>query len=246
MVWSEPMDEGRYLQVAEALRREISELGPNSRLPTERELQQRFGVSRATVRRALGMLERSGLVSRERRRGTSVSPPKIVRSLSPLYSIEEDLKRQGAKWETKLLGFHRAVPAPEFVQRGLHLAPDVRPGLLAVLRLVENRTIAYDCRYFPPVIAGRFDPMLLGDRPITEVVGEIAGAPVTGSDTDTEIIAAAPDVAAALGITPGMLILNNTGVHYLDDGTPVQLASVSYRVDRVRFRSSMRYRRPQA
>jgi GntR family transcriptional regulator len=231
----------RYLALADALRRRISGLEPNSRLPSERELQAEFGVSRATVRLALAMLERSGLVTRQRRHGTSVSPPKVVRSLSPLYSIEEDLKRQGAKFESRLLGYTPTATPPDFVQRGLALAPGAPAGLLTLLRLVDDRVIACDCRYFPPAIATSFDPILLSDRPITEVVGDIAGSPVTGSDSEIEIHASTPEVAETLGITPGMLVVTVTGTLYLNDGSPVQMVVVSYRVDRVRFRSAMRY-----
>ena len=101
------MSDRRYLTVAEALRRKVARLEPGSRLPSERDLQRQFRVSRATVRRALAMLERSGLVNRQRRPGTTVSPPKIVRALSPLYPFEEDLKRQGLKLQTRLLRYQR-------------------------------------------------------------------------------------------------------------------------------------------
>jgi GntR family transcriptional regulator len=236
----------RYLRVAERLRDEISRLEPSTRLPSERDLERRFRVSRATVRAALALLERSGLVSRQQGRGTTVSPPKVIRSLTPLYSIEEDLRRQGAKWETRVLRFDRGVAPSPSVRRSLRLSPDERVAALALLRLVEGRVIAYDQRCFPPAIAARFDPILLGDRAITEIVGQIAGAPITGSETDTEIVASTRDVAEALGITPGTLILTNTATHYLDDGVPAQHVVVSYRVDRVRFRSLARYARPQA
>jgi GntR family transcriptional regulator len=77
----------RYLAVMEALRAEIAAAAPNTILATEQQLARRFGVSRLTLRRALGVLERSGLVSRQRGRGTSVSPPKISRLLAPLYTL---------------------------------------------------------------------------------------------------------------------------------------------------------------
>ena len=63
----------RYVNVATVLEGEISRLAPNSLLPTEVQLARRFGVSRITVRGALDVLERSGLVSRLRGRGTIVS-----------------------------------------------------------------------------------------------------------------------------------------------------------------------------
>ena len=83
----------RYLAVTEALRAEITAAPPNTLLPTEQQLARRFGVSRLTLRRALGLLERSGLVSRQRGRGTIASLPKIGRLLAPLYTLEEDLRR---------------------------------------------------------------------------------------------------------------------------------------------------------
>jgi GntR family transcriptional regulator len=241
MVRTNLMGGKRYLDLADRLRQRIAALGPNSRLPSERELQGEFGVSRATVRLALAMLERSGLVTRRRRHGTSVSPAKVVRSLSPLYSIEEDFRRQGAKSEARLLGYERAVVPPAPVQSRLELAPGATAGRLAMLRLVDDRVIGYDRRYFPPAIAASFDPVLLSDRPITEVVGDIAGSPVTSSDSEIEIHAPTPEVAETLGITPGMLTVTVTGTLYLDDGSPVQVVVMSYRVDRVRFKSSMRY-----
>lgn len=231
------MNDKRYLAVAEALRKQVARLKPNSRLPSERDLQERFHVSRATVRRALAMLERGGLVTRERRPGTTVSPPKIVRALSPLYTFEEDLKRQGVKLQTRLLRYDRAVAPPEFVRRGLRLRAGSRVGLLRVLRLVEDRIIGYDRRYFPPSIARRFDPAILSDRPITELVNDIVGSPVTSSEVEIEIHTAMGDVAENLGITPGMLTVTVAATHYLDDGTPVQMVANSYRVDRVRFKS---------
>jgi GntR family transcriptional regulator len=186
------------------------------------------------------MLERSGLVSRQRRPGTTVSPPKIVRALAPLYPFEEDVKRQGLKLQTRLLCYQRAAVPPKFVQRSLRLPAGSKVGLLRLLRLVDDQVIGYDRRYFPPSIARRLDPAFVTDRPITELVGEIAGSSPTRSEVEVEIHTAMGEVAANLGITPGMLTVSVGATHYLADGTPVQTIVHSYRIDRVRFKSTAR------
>ena len=89
------------------------------------------------------------------------------------------MKRQGVKLQTRLLRYDRAVAPPKFVRRGLRLRAGSRVGLLRVLRLVDDRIIGYDRRYFPSSIARRFDPVILSDRPITELVNDIVGSPVT-------------------------------------------------------------------
>jgi DNA-binding GntR family transcriptional regulator len=160
--------------------------------------------------------------------------------LSPLYPFEEDLKRQGLKPQTQLLRYQRAVAPPKFVQRSLRLAAGAKIGVLKLLRLVDDQVIGYDRRYFPPAIARRFDPSFVTDRPITELVSEIAGSSPTHSEVEVEIHPAMGEVADRLGITPGMLTVSVGATHYLSDGTPVQTIVNSYRIDRVRFKSTAR------
>jgi GntR family transcriptional regulator len=120
------------LAVTEALSVELLRLVANTLLPTELQLSRRFGVSRVTARQALGVLERGGLVSRQRGRGTTVSRPKVVRSLTPVSNLEEDLARQGLHLDTELVRFeHRHSAPPEVLAL---LDPDARAdvGFLAL------------------------------------------------------------------------------------------------------------------
>lgn len=86
------MDEQRlYKQIYHALKADIlnGRSAPGSQLPTEAELMERFGVSRVTVRNALALLQREGLVVRIPAKGTFVrhsepasSPPKLIALLA--------------------------------------------------------------------------------------------------------------------------------------------------------------------
>jgi GntR family transcriptional repressor for pyruvate dehydrogenase complex len=64
-----------YVQVSEQIREAIlrGEFAPGSQLPTERELAERLGVGRASVREALRSLQAQGLVE-----GTGRSPARMI------------------------------------------------------------------------------------------------------------------------------------------------------------------------
>ncbi|MEO5882705.1 MAG: GntR family transcriptional regulator [Caldimonas sp.] len=64
-----------YIQVGAALRRriEIGDWQPREQIATLEELEEEFQVARVTVRQAVDLLEREGLVTRQQGRGTFVS-----------------------------------------------------------------------------------------------------------------------------------------------------------------------------
>src|SRR5262245_54984988 len=136
----------RYLEIAYALEAETAPLPFNAPLPTEQQLAKRFGVSRVTIRRALGLLERSGRITRRRGRGTAVSPRKITRQIVPVCTIEEDLRAQGLKLETKLLDYRLGVVPPDHVRAALRLPQGRRAGMLSLARIVNDQVIGHDER----------------------------------------------------------------------------------------------------
>jgi len=230
--------------LTEALNIEFLRLPPNTLLPTEFQLARRFGVSRVTVRQALGVLERGGFVSRQRGRGTIVSPPKVIRSLTPVSNLEEDLARQGLRLDTELLQFEPRHNAPPEIQA--LLAPDAAAhvGFLALLRRVNDRVIAYDRSYLPQAVAERLSPGDLLSRPTFDIARDLVGSPDTSVDWEIEIGPAPRDVREALRITPGLPVVIATSTLRRNDGTLVIRTERFYRIDRVKFRQSTRYPAP--
>ena len=229
-----PRSAPRYLAVTEALRAEITAASPNTLLPTEQQLARRFGVSRLTLRRALGLLERSGLVSRQRGRGTTVSPPKISRLLAPLYTLEEDLRRQGLKLETRVLRYEPNTEPPEPIRERLQLRRRSRVAVVELLRLVDGQVIAHDRAYVPTPLAARFQPEEVGD-PLLEVLRDRARVQLGRLEWEIEILPSGPEVARALGITSGVLVVASRATAYSRQGAPVSRSERCYRIDRVKF-----------
>lgn len=233
----------RYVDVASIIHDEIDSLSPNALLPTEAQFAERFGVSRVTVRAALDLLERSGRITRYRGRGTVVSPPKITRRFSPLYSFERDMAEQGIAFQTRVLGFEPEIAPPEDIRENLNLDPDVLTGALSLLRVVDYHIISHERRYYPPQIAARLDPELFGHQDASTVVSEIGG-PIDEVDWLSEIITPSEDVADALEVMPRTLVFANTYTWRLKGGHPIESGIISYRIDRCRFKHEARFNQP--
>ncbi len=219
-------------------------LAPNSLLPTEQQLAKRFGVSRVTVRVALDLLERNGLVSRLRGRGTIVSPPKITRRFFPWYSFEQDLSEQGIEFETRILSYEPQSSPPEFIRQRLELAPDSTAGFLSLVRLVDDRIVCHERRHYPPEFAARFKPNLVEDHDASKVIEDLVGSRIAEIDWESEIISAAGEVAAALNIAPRSLVVANTYTWHREGGGAIEAGVISYRIDRCKFKYEVSFSRP--
>lgn len=231
----------RYLEVASALEAEISNLSPNGLLLTEKQLAERYDVSRVTIRGALDLLEKSGLISRMRGRGTIVSPPKVTRRFAPLFSFEQDLESQGIEFTTRILSYERkSAPTPSVRQR-LELPSRSSVGCLALVRIVFDRVVCHERRHYPPQIAARINANTVADQGASKVLEQLAQAQIAEVDWESEIKSPDGDVASALDVAPRTLVLENNYTWRLANGTPVEAGTVSYRVDRCKFRYELSF-----
>ncbi|HEX9464517.1 MAG TPA: GntR family transcriptional regulator [Alphaproteobacteria bacterium] len=90
---------------------DAGEFASGERLPTELDLSRDYSISRDTVRKAIAILERRGLVVRRRAKGTFVATPRVSQDLAALRSFRGGLVGRGVEPEMELLEF-RLVNAP--------------------------------------------------------------------------------------------------------------------------------------
>ena len=117
-----------------------TELSPGDMLPGERVLEETYGVSRITVRRAIGDLVASGKLKRARGKGTFVAPNPLVSRLH-LASFSSEMSAQHLQASSKILQAARAM-APEEISAFFNAEPGVMHTHLRRLRLGDNRPYA--------------------------------------------------------------------------------------------------------
>ncbi len=86
-----------YFQISEAMSDGIKKkhLPANTRIPPEDQLAQVFGVSKMTMRQALGKLVEDGILIRKKGSGTFISEKKIEREATQLVGFYEDITKKG-------------------------------------------------------------------------------------------------------------------------------------------------------
>jgi len=139
-----------YYQLMQQLAQEIERGGwqPGDFFTTEEQLQERLGISRATVRKALEELMDRGLLERITGKGTFIARPPLKITLPHLISFSEEILAQGMRPGTRVLRVQR-VPAPKVVLEALQLADG--PVLCVTrLRKADGQPLVYMQDYLHP------------------------------------------------------------------------------------------------
>jgi GntR family transcriptional regulator len=100
----------KHVQVREYVRALVTGSAPGSPAPSERELVQKFGVARMTVRQAMDALVVEGLLERIPGRGTFVARPR--RAGTTVCSFTEEMSRRGLAPESSTLVARREQAGP--------------------------------------------------------------------------------------------------------------------------------------
>ncbi|HEY1330824.1 MAG TPA: GntR family transcriptional regulator [Actinomycetota bacterium] len=220
-------------RVAEAVAR--GDLTPGERLPPERELAERLGVSRMTLRQALDSLERRGVVERTvgRHGGTFVAEPKIERDLTSFSGLTHQLRRQGRHAGARVLSAAEVLATPPAAE-ALGVGPDETVFEIVRVRLSDDLPLALERSVFPTArFPGLLDHALEGS--LYELIESRYGAHPQRAVERLEPVLAERGVAEALGVKPGSPLILVERTAYEADDTPLEWARDLFRGDRTRL-----------
>lgn len=230
-----------YTQISRLIADEVSggALQRGARLPSERELCQRFGVSRVTLRRALGDLVRQGVLESSRGRGWFVTTGVLGEAPNALQSFTETAAARGLTSTARVLEA-ASRPATLAEAEGLAIAPGAPLFHLRRVRLLGGLPIAFDHSRVPLELAPALANADFAVDSLYRVLEEDAGLTPARADYQVEAAVADAEAARLLDTRPGDPVLVTEQVTHDRDGRPIELATMTYRGDRYRFRATLR------
>lgn len=233
-----------YRQLVEDIRSKI-EVGMwprGSRLPPEYELTKQYGVSRATVRRALEILSQEGIIHKSQGRGTfAASQLPMQEELEGMASLSDVFYQRGIEPRVTILDL-RLLPAPGPVAEKL----EVEPGtpVLYVLRRhsIDDEHVALARIHLPQDLGRQVSQGDLERHTTYWLLENRCGVkPAEGSQVIRASAAGGQDVAH-LSVRPGSPLLVMERTTYATDGMPLEHIVISFVGERYRYRIKLRSR----
>jgi len=225
-----------YYQLKEMLTETISkgDLPAGTLMPSERELSERYGISRMTVRQALGEMVKEGLLVREQGKGTFVAEPKISQSLFKLTSFSEDMRSRGLKPDSRVRAVYiqKATPA---IAEALGMSEDQQLIVMERVRLADSKPMAFEISHLPFDRFPGLDQETLHTASLYSLLEEKYGLQIKCARQTIEVGLSRPDESDILHIPVGSPVLFFERVTFCEDEHPFEYVKSVYRGDRYKL-----------
>jgi GntR family transcriptional regulator len=235
-----------YQQLKDVLRRavEAGMWSPGQAIPTEKELTERYGVSRITVRQALAGLVDEGLLLRRHGRGTFVAPRSaqpIAEALSDFTGHVEELQRRGLNPVPEVLALERR-PLPAEVAPALEQPEGTESWFLYRRTALDGLPLMLSEVWLPAGLGVDLSREALERAGLNQLLAEQGRPPVRGQQRIAAQTAGAAE-AELLGIGRGEALLRAVRVIYGADDRPLVWFRTLYRADRYEYEVELKRRR---
>jgi GntR family transcriptional regulator len=224
-----------YQQLHVALKTLLSspEFSVGSRFLTERQVAERFEVSRITANKALASLVAEGRLEFRKGVGTFVKADLLDYSLRSLRSFTDMMAESGRKAETVVLSFDRA-------KEPVAVLGDEKCYVMERLRLVDERPVILEKRF----LVERHCPGLKKK----DLAGSIYAVwrdryflALAGAEQTIRAVNVKGREAELLEVKPGAAAILNTSIGYLDGRMPLWYEETLYRGDLYEFFNRVGY-----
>ena len=220
----------RYKQLADIIRGAIEQglLKDNQALPSERELAEKYEVSRDTVRKAVRYLEERGVIYSDHGRGTFVAPAIVRRMSRFIDSFSQDTQLRGGVPGQRILAVE-STAASMGVAGLLGLEPGHPLTRVRRVRLIDGSPVGLHDAYFPLPRGAKLEAAEIEQaQSLYKLLTDKFGfAPAEAVENLSAAVADAED-ARLLGIAEGAPILLCERITLSERREPVEYCVMKY------------------
>lgn len=147
----------------------------DKKIPNERDLCEKFNVSRTTIRNALKELEVKGMIFRGRGKGTYVKKRFFEsHSLQNVSSIVDSLRSEGIQTVVRVLE-NKIIKSTVNLQEKMEIEPEIPVLKITRLVYVYDEPLYLTKSYFPADIFKEIPNSLITSSSLTKVIEEVYG-----------------------------------------------------------------------
>lgn len=215
-----------YYQLKEDVKRKINQgvWKVGQCIDSERELSENYGVSRMTIRQALGELVQEGILVREKGKGTFVCEPKVKQQ--DMMSFSEMISKSGRTLTTKVLSFER-INTPEEFQDVFRFEQLYK---IDRLRIVDGEAVANETVYIPCDYCGYLDEEILKGS-LYKLLEEF-GYDIAYSEASIQAILTEDEHRKLFNTQENIPLLKSFSKTFTDNGKILFLEESIYRSDK--------------
>lgn len=234
-----------YVQLKELLAQEISEnkLKPHSQISSERELCEKYDLSRTTVRQGISLAISEGLLYRIHGKGTFVAEPKIDQGLVRLTGFEETLLGRGLTPSMKVLEA-QLVTADVHMTSLLELPLGSDIASFKLLGIANNVPLVLFFYYLPAELGQEAIELIRnyeaekGWFSFTCYYREKRHIDFSVARQTFEATVSTPEQSDLMQLPTGSALFKITSIIYTREEKPIELRYAYYRADWYKFNIS--------
>ncbi|MFC4652681.1 GntR family transcriptional regulator [Lactococcus nasutitermitis] len=223
-----------YVKIHDTLKEEVGasiwQIG--QRLPSERDLAERFGVSRMTARQAITALVEEGILDRRVGSGTYVASRRVREKMRGTTSFTDIIKAQGKEPSSEVLSYTRTLPNDVECEK-LNISKNDFIIRMERIRYADKVPICFEVASIPYELVKSFDKKSITSNFFKTL--EESGYEISRSEQIVSAKKVSTEVADYLKIRVGSAILGVTQVSYFSDETAFEYVLSQYVGDRFEF-----------
>lgn len=200
-----------YIQIENIIKEKIEngEYGFGDVLPSEKQLQEMFDVSRVTVRQAVSNLVNEGYLKSSRGIGTTVVFEKIDEMLKRVISFSEEMRLHGMKMDTSYCYISQVDAATKFLAGKLGVSEGEPYYQLDRVRRVKGAPMVYSTTYLAKRYDIPLDSTLYNDS-LYKFLEQQFGVKITNGQDTFEATLANEKIGKFLEIPEGAPVFKRT------------------------------------
>lgn len=211
----------------------VNRLAPKTRIPSERDLCEMWGLNRTTLRFAVNMLVEQGMLYRIKGSGTYVAQSKMLRNLDGINSLSNDIRQLGMPFDTRILSL-RTIGATKQVAKKLKILLGSRVYECIRLRSIYNIPCILETMYLDSARCPDLDKHYSEKTSIDSILNNIYGVDRDRGEEKISVTYTSMEESELFEIPENTPAFFASGVTF-EGEAPIEYYKILFRADCFKF-----------